>query len=295
LPYSISLHSPISREAPLASRFEFSDLDWQTLSFLRLKIPMPVFLLTTVLISFSELTLDGSSPLCHFFLPLFLLTDRFLVQSIAISSAFSFQAALFFGAFHLLFFSGRLGALAILSLLIAALATAQRPEFVVMFIPALLYALFVSRRPVFAGIGLVGALSVIAIVDRTIGSPKMCLNMHTRLRARAFARTDTNGLAWAATVAAALAVWTRMDGRWAVALGIAAAAGAALALPVGSAADRDLAGVMVLRLLGYLWIAVIVGRQGRRPALLAIGAIAAGVVAARVLPWQGQGVGIGVL
>jgi hypothetical protein len=90
-----------------------------------------------------------------------------------------------------------------------------------------------------------------------------------------------------------------MEGRGALALGLAGAAGAALALPVGSAADRELAGVMVVRLLAYVWVAVIVGRQERRmacaaAAAIAAGAVAAGAVAAGALPWRGQAAGLGV-
>jgi MYXO-CTERM domain-containing protein len=263
----------------MASRFEFSDLDWRPFLLFGFKIPVPVFLLTATLISFTELCIDSPFPVSHFFFPLFILFDRFLVESVSISSSFAFQVLLFVTTFHLLFLSMRvLDSLIILSFLISALAAAQRLEFAAPLIPILFYSLFLSRARFFAALGFAAAVSILIIADRTIGSPALCLNMTAGLRVRSFLRTDTNGLWLASALCAALAVRRRRDLFLGLALAVSAAA--AMSVPVGSVPDRELSGVMAMRLIAYVWVARTIAQC---PAWIPVLALSACVAAARTL------------
>jgi hypothetical protein len=249
---------------------------------------MSTLSLAITLIFITEFLYDAPFRAIRLIFPLFLLTDRLLIESISVSFAFSVQVGLFFIAFQQLLVPSPSGLPTLFSFILTAFAAAQRLEFCVVFLPVSFYALFGSKKWQFALIGCAAAVVVLAAVDRSFGSPSLCLNMTARLRIGTFLRTDTNGLEWAAALVSLLAIFADMDGRLPLAIGMATAVVAVLTFPAGSANDRDISGVVVARLLGYAWTGIIVARQRTIGRCVAVAGIALGIAiarAARAIGW----------
>jgi hypothetical protein len=121
-------------------------------------------------------------------------------------------------------------------------------------IPVLLVSVYEKKKYREAGVGFALSLVIIVIGQWTTGASVAGLSMGNCLDGSALITADRNGLWVAAVITGVMALWLRVDTF--LVMGLALAGFVAIVSPIKSGQDQELSGVIAVRLIGYVWVAI---------------------------------------
>jgi hypothetical protein len=219
---------------------------------LKLRDVVAVLLLTLTFMAFAEL-MNCPDFISYVIMPVLVLADQLVVHSIAVSLVFGLQVVLVFAAFRVLVWNAERWSV-VISFVLLGVAAAWRLEFGVFLIPVLLVSVCEKKKYREAGVGFALSVVIIVIGQQTTGWSVLDLSTGNRLDVSALRSSDRNGLLVASIITVLMALCLRVDKF--LAIGLILAAILAFVSPIVSRQDQELSGVIAVRLIAYVWVAI---------------------------------------